>query len=90
MRPSGPLTSGRDSPTSSSGDGEVILHATSTASETAWIVRVQDVADDGSVQDVTAGWLRAGLGTVDDSRRGPGHPVLDCRTFVAVPIGETV
>ncbi|MGZ6799574.1 MAG: CocE/NonD family hydrolase [Mycobacteriaceae bacterium] len=72
------------------GDGEVILHATSTASDTAWIVTVQDVADDGSVQDVTAGWLRAGLRTVDDSRSRPGHPVLDCRTFVAVPIGETV
>ncbi|MCB0921940.1 MAG: CocE/NonD family hydrolase [Candidatus Nanopelagicales bacterium] len=72
------------------GDGEVILHATSTASDTAWILTVQDVADEGDVQNVTAGWLRAGLRNVDERRSTPGRPMLDCRTFVAVPIGEMV
>ena len=39
---------------------------------------------------MTAGYLRAGLREVDDVASKPGVPVLDCRTFEAVPIGETV
>jgi putative CocE/NonD family hydrolase len=72
------------------GADELVLRATSTASDTAWIAMLQDVAADGSVENVTAGWLRAGLRTVDEDRSEPGRPVLDCRTFVPVPIGEPV
>lgn len=78
------------SPVEFIGDAEVVVHATSTASDTAWIATVQDVAEDGRVEEVTAGWLRAGLRTLDEDRSRPGRPVLDCRTFVAVPVGETV
>ena len=69
------------------GDIEVQLDAISTASDTAWIVFLQDVATDGTVTDVTAGYLRAGLREVDESASRPGAPDLPCRTFQAVPIG---
>ena len=51
------------------GDIELNLQASSTATDTAWIVTLQDVAPDGTVVDVTAGWLRASLRRVD---RGQG------------------
>ncbi len=40
--------------------------------------------------DVTAGCLRASLRAVDEAASRPGAPVLPCRTFEAVPIGECV
>jgi len=39
---------------------------------------------------VTAGYLRAGLRQVDEAESRIGAPVLPCRVFEAVPIGETV
>jgi predicted acyl esterase len=72
------------------GDIELRLVAAATASDTAWIATVQDVAPDGAVQDVTAGWLRASLREVDEAASRPGAPVLPCRTPVAVPVGEDV
>lgn len=72
------------------GETELILNATSTAADTAWIATLQDVAPDDTAEDITAGWLRAGLRTVDEARSEAGRPVLDCRTHVAVPIGEAV
>ena len=42
----------------------------------------------GTVTDVTAGYLRASLRAVDEAASRPGAPVLPCRTFEAVPIGE--
>ena len=60
------------------------------AADTAWIVTLQDVAPDGEVTDVTAGWLRAGLRAIDEAASMPGAPVLPCRIPVAVPIGEEV
>lgn len=72
------------------GYGELVLTATVSASDTAWIAILQDIAEDGTAQDVTAGYLRAGLRTIDAARSEPGRPVLDCRTFVAVPVGEPV
>ncbi len=83
-------TSVLDAPLDLLGDSELVLHASSTAADTAWIVTVQDVSEDGTVENVTAGWLRAGLRTVDEDRSRPGRPVLDCRTFDAVPLGEVV
>lgn len=50
------------------GTPHLTLHASSTAPECSWIVTVQDVAPDGTVVDVTAGWhrsTRVGDGDVD-------------------------
>lgn len=69
---------------------ELRLVASATAADTAWIATLQDVAPDGSTEDVTAGWLRASLREVDDAASRLGAPVLPCRTAVAVPIGEDV
>jgi predicted acyl esterase len=70
------------------GDLELVLHATATAADTAWIATLQDVAPEDTCSDVTAGYLRASLRTVDEATSRPGHPVLPCRSAVAVPIGE--
>lgn len=72
------------------GEIELRLTAAATAADTAWIVTLQDVAPDGAVIDVTAGWLRASLRTVDDDASRPGAPALPCRTPVAVPPGEDI
>ncbi len=69
---------------------EVRLDAIATAADTAWMLTLQDVAPDGSVVAVTAGWLRASLREVDEQASRPGAPVLPCRRAVAVPVGETV
>ncbi|MGZ6780959.1 MAG: CocE/NonD family hydrolase, partial [Mycobacterium sp.] len=72
------------------GEIELRLVASATAADTAWIATLQDVAPDGGVDDVTAGWLRASLREVDEVASRPGAPVLPCRTPVAVPLGEDV
>ncbi len=72
------------------GDIELRLTASATATDTAWLVTLQDIAPDGTAADVTAGYLRAGLRTVDDAASAPGAPVLPCRTAVAVPVGQPV
>lgn len=72
------------------GDIELQLEAISTASDTAWIVFLQDVNPQEEIEEVTAGYLRAGLREVDESASREGYPVLPCRNFKAVPIGETV
>ena len=64
------------------------LDAASTAPDTAWIVFLQDVNASGGVTDVTAGYLRASLREVDETARQLDAPVLLCRIFQAVPIGE--
>jgi hypothetical protein len=43
------------------------VQASSTATDTAWILTLQDIHADGTAVNVTAGWLRAGLRTVDDA-----------------------
>ncbi|TFV56039.1 CocE/NonD family hydrolase [Mycobacterium sp. PS03-16] len=72
------------------GDIELQLVASATAADTAWMVTLCDVGPDGTVDDVTAGWLRAGLRQVDEEASRPGAPVLPCRTAMAVPIGDDV
>ena len=69
---------------------ELRLDATCTAPDTAFIAVLQDVDDHGHATNVTAGYLRAGLRTVDEAASKPGAPVLPCRTFEAIPIGEKV
>jgi uncharacterized protein len=72
------------------GEIELELHATCTASDTAWIVMLSDVAPDGTTSPITGGWLRASLRAVDAEASRPGAPVLPCRQPKAVPIGEEV
>ena len=59
--------------------GPLLLHleASSTATDVDWIVKVSDVASDGTVRDLTQGWLRASHRAVDPVRsqpRVPSHP----------------
>ncbi|WP_329107241.1 CocE/NonD family hydrolase [Streptomyces sp. NBC_01439] len=61
------------------GDIEAELHASATATDTAWIVTLQDVAPDDTAVDVTAGWLRAGLRRIDPDADSAGPPQLPCR-----------
>jgi predicted acyl esterase len=70
------------------GDIELDLQATSTAIDTAWIVTLQDVAPDGTVVDVTAGWLRASLRRVEPGRSSVGSPEVPCRDAEAVVPGS--
>jgi len=72
------------------GDIELQLDATSTASDTAWIVFLQDVDASGAVTEVSAGYLRASLRAADETTSRIGAPSLRCDTPQLVPIGETV
>ena len=73
------------------GDIELRLVASATALDTAWIVVVSDVAEDGSLVDhLSSGFLRASMREVDEDASRPGAPALPCRTAVGVPIGEDV
>lgn len=72
------------------GDIELRLVASATAMDTAWMVTLQDIAPDGEITDVTAGWLRASLREVDEAASRSGAPVLPCRNPQAVPIGQDV
>jgi predicted acyl esterase len=49
----------------------------STAEDTDWIVIFQDEAPDGSIRELTRGWLRSSHRAVDPERSGvnePWHP----------------
>lgn len=72
------------------GEIELRLDARATASDTGWIATLQDVAPDGAVVDVTAGWLRASLRAVDQATSRDGAPALPCRTPEAVTPGAVV
>ncbi len=72
------------------GSIELRLDAISSASDTAWIVMLEDVDASGEASHVTAGYLRASLREVDEKNSRPGAPVLPCRRSQVVPIGELV
>ncbi|MBM9474996.1 CocE/NonD family hydrolase [Nakamurella flavida] len=72
------------------GDIELDLDARITATDTAWIVVLYDLAEDATAVPISAGWLRATLRTVDEGASRPGVPVLPCTEPVAVPVGQTV
>jgi uncharacterized protein len=72
------------------GEIELQLTATSTATDTAWIVMLSDIAPDGTTIHLTAGWQRASLREVDTEASTTGAPVLHCRDPQPVPIGEAV
>ena len=67
---------------------ELHLDAICSAPDTAFIAVLQDVDQEANATNVTAGYLRAGLRGVDEAASKQGAPVLPCRIFEAVPIGE--
>jgi predicted acyl esterase len=69
---------------------ELQLDAACTTPDTAFIAVLQDVSQNENVTNVTAGYLRAGLREVDEAASTRCAPVLPCRTFEPVPIGEKV
>jgi predicted acyl esterase len=53
------------------------LHAASSATDTDWIVKLQDVAHSGAARNLTQGWLRASHRALDPVRGKsyrPEHP----------------
>ena len=72
------------------GEIELVLDASITAFDTAWICALEDVAPDGSAIAVTHGWLRAALREVDAAASRPGRPVLPLTTPQAVIPHEIV
>ncbi len=72
------------------GDIELRLVASSSATDTAWIVLLADVGPDGDATAITQGYLQASLREVDESTSRPGAPDLPCRTPQLVPPGEEV
>lgn len=72
------------------GNMELSLDAVSTSIDTAWILTLQDVSPDGSVVDITAGFLRAALRSVNEEKSRLGAPVLPCRQIEAISLGHRV
>jgi putative CocE/NonD family hydrolase len=72
------------------GEIELRLTATSTATDTAWIIVLSDVAPDGTATPVTGGWQRASLRSIDLATSRPGAPAIPCRDPQPVPIGRRV
>jgi predicted acyl esterase len=81
-----PLTNGLDL----IGPIELRLDTACTAPDTAFIAVLQDVDENGTVINVTSGYLRAGLRGADDTESDDGAPVLPCRVFEAVLVGQKV
>jgi uncharacterized protein len=69
---------------------ELQLDAACTTPDTAFIAVLQDVDETENAVNVTAGYLRAGLRRVDEAASKLGAPVLPCRDFEAVPVGQKV
>jgi len=72
------------------GEIELQLDAISSAVDTAWIAILQEVESNGKTINITAGFLRAGLREVDESKSRIGAPVLPCKKFKPIPVGEKV
>ena len=65
------------------------LAASSSAVDTDWIVKLQDVAPDGKARDLTQGWLRASHRALDASRSKPYRPEHPHDRAEALVPGET-
>jgi uncharacterized protein len=67
------------------GNLELLLDAVSTAADTAWIATLQDIDEDGTAVDVTAGYLRASLRRVLSTSRLLLPVLAEQRTPPATP-----
>lgn len=72
------------------GPVELDFWATTTAAEMDWVVRIADVAPDGSSTLMTTGYLRASHREVDEARSRPADPwISNLREVEVVPGGAT-
>src|SRR4051812_21510665 len=71
------------------GPSELRFWAITEASDMAWVVRLADVAPDGSANLISQGWLRSSFRYVDESRSRPGAPYLPDDRDTPVTIGLT-
>src|SRR3954453_19944124 len=69
------------------GPSELRFWAITEASDMAWVVRLADVAPDGSANLITQGWLRSSFRYVDEARSRPGAPYLPDDRDTPVTIG---
>jgi putative CocE/NonD family hydrolase len=72
------------------GPSEFRFWAITEASDMAWVVRLADVAPDGSARLITQGWLRSSFRAVDPARSRDGSPYLPDDHDTPVTIGETI
>lgn len=56
------------------GPSRLRLRASSSAVDTDWMAKLQDVAPDGTARDLTIGWLRASHRALDPARSKPYRP----------------
>jgi predicted acyl esterase len=56
------------------GPTSLVLYAASSADDMTWVVKIDDVAPDGSVLTVSKGWLKASHREVDEAKSRPGQP----------------
>jgi len=71
------------------GPSELRFWALTEASDMSWVVRLSDVAPDGSEVPITQGWLRASFRHVDPKRSRPGSPYLTDDRMLPVTVGLT-
>jgi predicted acyl esterase len=71
------------------GPSELDFWAITEASDMAWVVRLSDVAPDGSETPISQGWLKASFRKVDAKRSRPGAPYLPDDTVLPVTTGLT-
>jgi uncharacterized protein len=69
---------------------ELQIDVSCTAPDTAFIAILQEVDPTGRDTEITAGYLRAGLRSVNEAQSKAGIPDLPCREFVPLPIGQEV
>src|SRR5439155_1436201 len=72
------------------GPSEFRFWAITEASDMAWVVRLADVAPDGSARLITQGWLRGSFRAVDPARSRDGSPYLPDDHDTPVTIGQTI
>lgn len=56
------------------GPASLVMYAASTAEDAAWMVKLDDVAPDGSFTVASKGWLKASHREVDEAKSAPGRP----------------
>lgn len=81
-------TAAFEGPLSLAGPSELRFWGMTTASDTDWIVKLADVAPDGSSTLLTSGYLRASHRTWDEERSRPGSPWISNEEPAPVPPGK--
>lgn len=77
-----------EEPLALAGPSELHFWGMTTASDTDWVVKLADVAPDGSSTLLTSSYLRASHRTWDDARSVPGAPWISNEEPAPVPSGK--